>query len=572
MRSRVLLLPGIAFLLAACGGTSKELLLAGPLDSFPDREPIPEPEPATPNQYFDYVDRSVFRQIHSWFDVPRHVRWVTGRAKQAANVDAFDEVADSAWFTNRAGRLTREEALRGPDTVDGPDRSAPWRVRGVKTQGVTPGFRIKDGSGDTYLLKFDPLTNPEMASGAEIISTKLAWAVGYNTPENHLVFFTPDELAIEGDVTIRDEVGEERTLTRADVERILKRVPRAPDGRIRAVASKFLPGKPMGPYSYLGTRDDDPNDFFRHEHRRELRGLYVFASWINHNDVRRINSLDMYSPGGFLTHYLIDFGSTLGSASVAPNLPSEGFEYQLDFSEMGKSLATLGLRRRPWQRVRLRSHPAVGYFGAEGFDPGSWKPNYPNLAFQRLTDRDGFWGAKQVMSLDEATIRGIVAQARYSDPALEGYITETLRRRRDAIGRYWYGRVNPLDRFELAEPGDDGQTVRFADLAVEAGFESAASTSYRWELLHNDFGGRDETLIPESTTSAPEIRLSAEALRRAARFCRERGLEAPGERLFYLRIRTGREGATPAGKQVKAHLLLRAEGQGFDLAGVERED
>jgi hypothetical protein len=560
----------LAAALAAAGcGTSKELLLAGPLEELPDRQPVPEPKAVAPNQYYDFADNTVFRQIHSWFDLPRWARGIAGTPKQAVNVDAFDEVPNSTWFTNRGERLSLEEALRGPNQGDGPDRSAPWRVRGVKTQGVTPGFRIKDARGDTYLLKFDPLTNPEMASGAEIVCTKLAWAAGYNTAENYLVFFGADQLSIEGDVTLVDEFGEERTLTRDDVDRILQRVPRAPDGTIRAVASKFLPGKPMGPYSYLGTRGDDPNDRFRHEHRRELRGLYVFAAWINHNDVRRINSLDMYVPEGHLMHYLIDFGATLGSASIGPNLPSEGFEYQADFAEAGKSLFTLGLHRRPWQGHVMRADPAIGWFGAEGFDPATWKPNYPNLAFQRCTDRDGFWGAKQVMALDDERIRGIVAQARYSDPDVERFIADTLIRRRDRIGRYWCARVNPLDGFRVEGEADGAQRLAWIDRAIDAGYEPAEGTTYRAELFHNDFGGRDESVLGARTANGPALALSREDLAKVAAFCDERELGAGEARLFYVKIRTARP-AGDAGGWVKAHLLWT--GSGFEAAGIERQD
>lgn len=567
-----LLLPGLS--IVGCGGTSSKLLLAGPLAEFEDRKPIPEPKAATPNQYYDFVDRTGFKQIQSCFDLPRHARWLLGMPKQAMNVDAFDEVPNSSWFTNRAYTLSLEEILRGPNRVDGPDQSEPWVVKGVKTQGVTPGFRIKDRRGDTYLLKFDPRTNPEMASGAEFICTKLAYAVGYNTPENYLVFFTSDQLKIEGEVIIKDELGDERTLTSADVKLILERVPKMPDGRIRALASKFLSGKPKGPYSYLGTRSDDPNDVFRHEHRRELRGLYVFASFINHNDIRRINSLDMYTPERYLRHYLIDFGSTLGSASVAANLPSEGFEYQLDFSEMTKSLVGFGLYKRPWQRVNLDSDiPSIGYFSGEHFNPGDWKPNYPNLAFQRLTHRDGFWGAKLVMSFSNEAIEGIVKQAQYSDPRAEAYMIDALIKRRDRIGRYWYSRVNPLDWFEVTSVSDGIQTVKFTDLAVEAGFESAEESFYRYTLMHNKPGGGDQALTPPQTWVARgEIVLSHEVLSHVASFCTQKHLNEPDDRLFYLKIRTRRGTQRAWGKWIKVHVLYQGAERGFRLTGIERED
>ena len=73
-----------------------------------------------------------------------------------------------------------------------------------------------------------------------------------------------------------------------------------------------------------------PNDIFPHEHRRELRGMRVFAAWLNHDDSRAINSLDVLvgQPGRrHVRHYLIDFGSTLGSGSVSAQKPRAGWEY-----------------------------------------------------------------------------------------------------------------------------------------------------------------------------------------------------------------------------------------------------
>lgn len=555
-------------------GTSRELLLAGPLPAFQDRNPIPEPPASEPNQYYDFIDRSIFKQVKAWFDLPRQVRRLIGRPKQVMNVDAFDEVPNSTWFTNRAHALSVEDAIRGPDTGDGPDQTRPWSVIGAKTQGVTPGFRIRDARGDVYLLKFDPPTNPELATGAEIISTRLMYAAGYNVPENYLVFFTPDQLHLSGDVQVEDQFGRERTLTAADVDRILQSVPRVSDGRIRAIASQFLPGKPKGPFAYIRTRRTDPNDVFPQEHRRELRGLQVVAAFINHNDIRRINSLDIYTPEGYLRHYLIDFGSTLGSGAVRPNIPSEGYEYLLDFAEMSKSLLGLGLYQRPWRRINLDSGlPSIGYFSSDHFHPGTWKPNYPNPAFQRMADRDGFWGARLVMSLSDEKIRGIVKQARYSDPYAEEYMIDALIKRRDQIGQYWYRRVNPLDRFTIIPAPDGGQIVQFADLAVDAGFESAASTSYRYALMHNDFGGRDEVLMPDQTTaSTTTIALSGTLLARVESWCHQKKATAPGDRLFYLKISTQRKPAEQWGKWIKVHLLYQGAEQGFTLAGIERED
>ena len=61
-------------------------------------------------------------------------------------------------------------------------------------------------------------------------------------------------------------------MRREDVDQLLERAARLPNGKYRATASRFADGKPLGYFKYYGTRPDDPNDIHPHEHRRELRG------------------------------------------------------------------------------------------------------------------------------------------------------------------------------------------------------------------------------------------------------------------------------------------------------------
>ena len=58
-------------------------------------------------------------------------------------------------------------------------------------------------------------------------------------------------------------------VTEWQVQRFVKA--RRDDGAIRATASEFLPGTPMGGFSPSGRRTDDPNDRIAHQHRRSLR-------------------------------------------------------------------------------------------------------------------------------------------------------------------------------------------------------------------------------------------------------------------------------------------------------------
>ena len=85
----------------------------------------------------------------------------------------------------RHGPLDLDALVKGPDTSNGP-APGPWTVIARKGEGVTPGFTIRDSAGEIYWIKFDPEGFAEMASGAEVISTKFFHAFGYHVAENYL--------------------------------------------------------------------------------------------------------------------------------------------------------------------------------------------------------------------------------------------------------------------------------------------------------------------------------------------------------------------------------------------------
>src|SRR6185503_7656071 len=132
-----------------------------------------------------------FRLITRALEVPRH--------RRALGVNALDEVPDSTWFTNRIGTkdLTPDEVATGPDAVGSPEPYKPWTILSSKVGGRSIGFIIKDSRGKKYILKFDREhygPQPEMETAAEVITSKLLWACGFNVAENHIVQFKPDEL------------------------------------------------------------------------------------------------------------------------------------------------------------------------------------------------------------------------------------------------------------------------------------------------------------------------------------------------------------------------------------------
>ena len=54
------------------------------------------------------------------------------------------------------------------------------------------------------MLKLDPPQHPELCSAADVIGSKFFYALGYHTPENYVVSFRRENLAIANGVQYRD--------------------------------------------------------------------------------------------------------------------------------------------------------------------------------------------------------------------------------------------------------------------------------------------------------------------------------------------------------------------------------
>ncbi len=447
------------------------------------------------------------------------------------------------------------------ETIGGANMSVPWRVFESKIGGLTPGFQIIDGRGDRYIIKVDPVGVPELSSAAEVIGTKLFYALGYNTPENYIAAVDPDKgLTIEPGTVMKDEFEDETPLTRSFLRRQLTRTPRLADGRVRVTASKYLSGRPRGPFRYYGTRSDDPNDVILHENRRELRGLRLFAAWTNHDDTRAHNTQDSYVEADgrrFVRHHLLDFGSTFGSGSVDLQLPNLSFHYWLDFDEVKKNMQSFGLHTPKYRTVDWPSFPeydSVGRWEAEHFEPAEWRNDYPNPAFVRMTDRDAFWAAKIIMRFTPDELRAIVETGQFSDPNEEQYFLEVLIERQRRSARYYMNRLNPIDEFEVTPAG-----LAFANLSERYGFAETGTTyRVRWSVYDNDADSvrplaedareHSSTIIP--LPSAPDVR--------------------EGSNLFLLAEINAIRADQPMWNR-RVGIYLRPRGSTYEVVGIERE-
>jgi hypothetical protein len=396
----------------------------------------------------------------------------------AANTNALDEVPNSTWFENRIGvrQVSPAEAAGGVEG-GGPPRP-PFQVAGGKMGGGTPGFLLRDVSGRKFLVKFDTAQNPELHSAAGAITNRIFWTLGYNVPSDNVFWFTREQLSVEPGAKYKNGLGEKQPIDDAMIEAVLRATAPAKDGSFRALASQLLDGKPKGGFATSGTRSDDANDRVPHQHRRELRGLRVFAAWVGHTDMKEDNTLDMYvTEGGrrFLRHYLLDFDAAFDAHAVEMERPEDGWEYFVDWGAQTKATLAFGLWKRPWEDVKPTRWPSIGAFTAEPFEPEVWQETYPYAPFFEMNADDAYWAAKLVMRFDRPMLEAIVAAGRLSEPSAASYLIDTLLARRNRIGRAFLEAVSALDHFEL-EPG----TLCMTDLSVQLGLAAPG----RVEWLH----------------------------------------------------------------------------------------
>ncbi len=444
-----------------------------------DRRPIEKPEEYYSPKVWDAADHTAFRPITRALLVEE--------LGPARNVNALGEVPNSSWYSNRMSLadISPEAVANGP-CGKMIDLDAKWIVKSGKFGGYNPGFRIEDTSdGRNYLLKFDRPGQRERPTAADVIGSKVYWAAGFSVPCNEVIYFTPENLKIEDGAVKESAVGDEAPLEWSDLEFAWRGAPRD-DGKVRATASLFLEGEPLGPFTYEGTRDDDPNDVIPHEDRRELRGSRVIAAWVNHFDAREANTLDMFikdgdSELGYVQHNILDFGDTLGSLwEWDPMSRRLGHSFYFDPKHVAVDFVTLGAVKRPWEDLSL--HPIFGYFDAASFEPDRWKPGYPNPAFARMDDEDAYWGARIMSRFTDEHVEALVDKGRFTNPEHAAYLEKTLRIRRDKIVNLYMRRVTPLDEPRLA----DG-ALCVDDLLARGGWVGTENSTYQTSIGDEDW-------------------------------------------------------------------------------------
>jgi hypothetical protein len=479
MRSTSILALGLSLLFFAsgCGTSTRRFALRTPLTRDTDLDPVnarchQEEDHKTkgkmltvcaPQEYespfaWDGANQIAFRPLARLFAVDP--------AGESANVDAFDEVVDSAWFTNRLGTLpfgvedvargSCEEELEGAGSGD-----AQWPIDQGKPNGANPGFRVNVEGAGKFMLKSDPAGEGERATGAAAIAARMYYALGWFAPCDSVVYFKPSKLKLKPGLVVKDNSG----ITRPFDEKALKKILDGAQHRgeeVRMVASKWLPGWTLGPFTYSGTRSDDPNDVIAHEDRRDLRGARVIAAWLNHFDSREQNSMDTWmssnphdtsaSPG-YVRHWYIDLGDCFGSQWAEDQLSRRlGFSYYLDLQHVSEDFITLGAIERPWERARKGG--TFGYYSTRDFVPDEWRGGYPNPAFVRMSERDAAWGTRKIARFRDEHIVAAVKVGNYTAPEDTDYLVKTLIVRRDRILRRYFSKLSPIGELAVSPEGE----------------------------------------------------------------------------------------------------------------------
>ncbi len=518
------------------------------------------PEPYDGTLYWDGAEQMVLRPLAEAVGIVK--------GGESVNVNSLDEVPDSSWFTNRLGvrPMTSEELrlnacsrdnLLDPDAPDGT-----WVISEGKTSGSTPGFIMRVPGKGKYLVKVEA-HGPERQVAAAIIGEAVYYATGFNASCEQALWVRPSVFKLTPGLRARHgNFGDLYDFDQKAVDDLFAHSTMR-GGLLRVSASSWVHGYVLQQFRYEGTRSDDPNDVIPHENRRELRAARLLAAWIGNVDCREGNSLDTWiadTPGGapdsspgHVVHYQLGTTASLGNVWSQDELSRRfGYSYILDWGDIATDFVTLGATTRIYERIqKTPGHEIFGYWNVADFDPEHWKNEYPNPAFDRMTERDAAWMARILARFTPEMVHTLVEMTKLDDPGNAEYLEGVLRGRLHQILERYLTRLAPMADVHV----EASDRLCATDLAEWKGVRGAASFRYTARLVQSSWltverrpGAQVCVTLPHV---APDGGIADDSLRR------------------YVRVRI--EDGVARGPLI-AHLYDLGPARGYFLAGIERPD
>jgi len=575
-RTHQLVLSCAAMLAVSCTSSVRRFPLRDPVWVDEDLRPVnvqcradadkPKESICAPDDYesvfgWDVADKTVFRPITRFL--------IADKGFEAKNVNAFDEVPDSSWFTNRIGvrPMSNEDIARGgcfgKTIEDAPHAPGAWLIDKGKANGANAGFRLNIEGVGKFLLKVDDPAEGEKATGATAIATRLYHAAGWWAACDSVVYFDRSWLRLKPGLTYADNSNEVRPFDQKKLDSILDSA-QTRNGLVRMSASRWLTGRTIGPFRYEETRDDDPNDIIPHEDRRDLRGARMIAAWLGHFDSREQNTMTTWEPvdgkkpgssPGHTVHWYIDLGDCFGSKWENESWNRRiNYSYYFDPGDVATDFLTLGIIKRPWDDPpHNKELPMFDYFQPT-FEPDEWKGGYPNPAFSRMTERDAAWAARIISRFTNEQVATAVAAGDYTDPRASVFLSHALESRRDAIMTRYFSKLSPL-----ADVTVDGSKVCATDLARSHGVYRSQKYAYQAAL----WTGSELTQKSKVDVAASDDGSVCVTLPRVAKSDGARP-DSP-ERYAVLDVTNG-----IAHGPLRMHFYDLGADKGFKLVGIER--
>ena len=392
-----------------------------PVTAVSDAAPIPVPRKLDPLKEVYYTDAYVRRPIVQAMDPEIPV--------ESGDVNSLDEVPRSSWFDPPDAR------------PDGPP-VAPLTPLGP-AESEQPGLAVTDARGLRYELRRDTKERPELVSASAAVASRLLGALGYRTPEVHVVTVTVADLKEVNEKPARVAVTD------------LFRDGSPPAGeRFRMRATRWPVGIDLGPTPVAGVRPEDPNDHVPHAERRTLRALGLALYWFGLRRLPPFALRDVYvgeAGKGHLLHYIVAFDDAFGADAVGREAEARlgGAGKYLDENAL-TALLTLGLRRRRAPPVQTR-WLALGEF--QDVDaPETFTTSPPYEPADRLRPADAYWMGKRLAAVPAGTITAALAAAHFSDPTARARAAEVMETRRKRAIAWAFGQVTPAE-VERVEPG-----------------------------------------------------------------------------------------------------------------------